>query len=76
MLLDRRTFILTASSLAATYSGFSLPLVRAAPLNVAARNLDSKEIKFRIEGWDFDANSSVVDEYVICVNQNWRCAWR
>lgn len=76
MLLDRRTFILNASSLAATYSVFSLSLERAAPLNVAARNLDSREIKFRIVGWDFDATGSAVDEYVIRVNQNWRCAWR
>lgn len=75
MLLDRRTFILTASSFAAAYSNFCPPLLHAAPLNVAMADPRTSEIRFRIEGWNFDVNSAV-DEYVLRISQNWRCAWR
>lgn len=75
MLLDRRTFILTASSFAAAYSNFCPPLLHAEQLNAAMAGLSTSEIRFRIQGWDFDA-TSFADEYVIRIRQNWQCAWR
>lgn len=75
MLLDRRTFILTAGSFAVAYSSFSLPLAPAMPLNIVMGGPVTKEIRFRIEGWDCEVNSSV-DDYIIRVSQNWRCVWR
>lgn len=75
MLLDRRTFILTAGSFAVAYSSFGLPLAPATPLNIVTGGPLAKEVRFRIDGWNLDVDSSV-DEYVIRFNQNWRCAWR
>ena len=75
MLLDRRTFILTASSFAVGYSSLCPPALRASALNAAIADSPTGEIGFRIEGWNFDPDSSA-KEYSIRVNQNWRCVWR
>ena len=76
MLLDRRTFILTAGgSFAVAYSSFGLRLAPANPLNIVMGGPVTREIRFRIEGWDCEVNSSV-DDYVIRVSQDWRSVWR
>ena len=75
MLLDRRAFILTASSFAVGYSSLCPPALHASPPNAAIADPPTGDIGFRIDGWIFDPNSSA-EEYSIRVNQNWRCVWR
>jgi hypothetical protein len=95
MMIDRRTFILISAPLVAAAAAVSirpLGIAGASPSEVACGKQNSKNIAFKIHGWDRrdesargGSNASVAgrvmgdrnsDEIFISINQSWRAAWR
>ena len=88
MPMDRRTFILSSSVMAATpalasmikksaNSGLSdLPATVALPSGVPVTATATYDISFKIDGWEPREEVAADEQLWLSINQSWRANWR
>jgi hypothetical protein len=84
MLIDRRTFIQSATYVASSSAlAYVLPLSTMSHLPPARPVTQSVEeesdgnlVLFKIDGWALDTKTSTDNEVLIRISHSWRAAWR
>jgi hypothetical protein len=79
-MIDRRTFIIQATTLLATAPALAGVLTRSAPARtppITEAGPDENSTVFKIHGWDhYGGEDSSGNEVWLTINQSWQAAWR
>lgn len=70
MMIDRRTFVAGATSIALA------PALDLLPVQLPTPEMPAGQLVLMIEGWNAPGESSAADAVWITIGPSWRTAWR